>query len=249
MITFRLSLLICFAALFFSCKKEESVSQGSRLKMIRYKEGDSLGYRSFQYDGQQRVVGIIDSSNNGYKYTTYITYDAQGKLSKVIDGGTTYTFELDDKGRIIKKSATHQGQQGTIVTDTYYYDTNNRLIADSLHDYWTNNIWRIVSYSYDQSNNVVESTIIDNNSSSISTHRQCTYDNHSSPLENLGIMIYLLEPGYEIPYGKNNLISVKYDDGTTISYTYEYKLNGLPIKSSWQDNTDPMIVYVDYYYE
>jgi YD repeat-containing protein len=250
MITSRLSLLICFAVLFFSCKKEESGSQGSRLKMIRSQDGDSIGYVSFKYDNKDRLNILIDSNNNGNISTTNITYDAEGKLSKVTNNGTIYTFEYDDKGRITKRFVLYPGRQTSTVENAYSYDVNGRVIADSIFSYWSGNLFEILTYSYDQNNNVTESEVIDKGSGMLSRRYQYSYDNHSNPLNSVSILRYILNSGEEIlSLGKNNLVAIKDSDGNTISYTYEYNSTGLPQKSSWQDNTDPMIVRVDYYYE
>jgi YD repeat-containing protein len=248
--TSLLFVVITIASLtFFSCQKEPSNSEGDRLKMIRIKEKDSLFFRSFQYDDQNKLISILDSNNNGHKRNFIIKYDAQGKLSQVTEGGSIYTFTLDDKGRIIKKSLQLSGQQITNVENTYNYDVNGRVIADSLYSYWTKDVYSIVFYSYDQSSNVIEIKTVDKNSGAILGRAQCTYDNRPNPLDGKNVMTYLLSSGYEIPAGNNNLLKEIGDDGTIVNYSYEYYSNGLPKKCSFQDNSDPLITYIDFYYE
>ena len=63
---FRLSLILATSLLlFFSCKKDEDLpnAPGDRLKMIRYKEGDSISFRIFQYDVQNRITAVVDSGH------------------------------------------------------------------------------------------------------------------------------------------------------------------------------------------
>jgi YD repeat-containing protein len=248
--TFLLLVIVAFVSLtFFSCQKDNSSSQGDRLKTIRIKVGDSLFYRSFQYDGQNKLISILDSNNNGFKRNFIISYDAQGKLSQVSEGATIYTFEFDSKGRIIKKLVNLAGQQATDVANTYSYDINGKVVADSVYSYWTKNVYSIASYSYDQSGNVTESRTLDKSSGDVMAQVQCTYDNHPNPLGGKAVLIYLLSSGYELPAGKNNLLKETYQDGTTVNYSYEYYSNGLPKKSSFLDNSDPLITYIDYYYE
>jgi YD repeat-containing protein len=248
--TFLLFVVIIITSLcFFSCQKEQSNSEGNRLKAIRSKVGDSIFYRTFQYDDQSRLKSIVDSNNNGYKRSFIISYDAQGKLSQVTEGGNIYTFTFDDKGRIIKKSAKLSGQQASTIVNAYNYDANGRVIADSIYSYWTKDVYSIVSYSYDQSTNVTEVKTVDKSSGAILGQAQCRYDNHPNPLDGKSVMTYLLSSGYEISAGKNNLLKEIYEDGTIVNYTYEYSSNGLPKKCSFQDNSDPLITYVDYFYE
>ena len=76
---------------FFSCQKEDQPdAPGNRLKMISTKEGDSISFRSFQYDDQNRLITILDSNNNGYKWHRLISYDWQGKLETVTEEGETF---------------------------------------------------------------------------------------------------------------------------------------------------------------
>ena len=248
--TFLLPVVIAITSLsFFSCQKDQSGSQGSLLKMIRIREGDSIYYRSFQYDDQSRLISILDSNNNGYKSNFIISYDAQGKPSQVTAGGSISTFELDNKGRIIKKLVQPSGQQEATVENTFSYDSNGRLIADSVYSYWTKEVYSIISYSYDQAGNVIEIKTVDKNSGMVLVQKQCSYDNHSNPLDAKSVMTYLLNSGYDVPNGRNNLLKEVYQDGTIVNYIYEYNSNSLPRKCSVQDNSDPLMTYIDYFYE
>jgi len=250
MSTFRLPVIVAlFSLAFFSCKKDLSSSQGSRLKMIRVKENDSIFYRSFQYDAENRVIAIIDSNNNGDKQNFMISYDAQGKLSKVTEGQTTYTFDVDDKGRIIRKWATYAGQQTPKVEHAYSYDGNGKLAADSFYSYWSSDVYSTISYSYDQNNNVIETKTVDKSAGTTTSQEQCTYDNNTNPLYDKTVITYLLDYGYDIPAGKNNLVRETFQDRTIVDYAYEYYGNGLPKKCSFHDNNDPLVTYVDYFYE
>jgi hypothetical protein len=243
--------MFCFVSpLFFSCQKEESGSQGTRLKMMCSKEGDSVGYVYFKYDGQGRLNALIDSNNNGYVSKAYITYDADGRLSKVTNGGTAYTFEFDNKGLIAKKFVLYPGQQAASVEDVYSYDVNRRVVIDSLFSYWSGNLFETITYSYDQNNNITEIEVIDKAYGTLSRQCQYSYDNHPNPLNSIGVLSYILDSSEEIQLlGRNNLLTTKDRYGNIINYTYEYNRNGLPKKRSSQDSTDPQIVYVDYYYE
>lgn len=251
MTTIRLSLILCFISyLIFSCNKEQSGSQGTRLKMIRSQDGDSIGYVFFKYDGQGRLNTMIDSNNNGNISKTYITYDAEGKLSKVTSGGATYTFEYDNKGLITKRFVLYPGQQTASLEDVYTYDVNRRVVIDSIFSYWSGNLFETVSYSYDQNNNIMELEVIDKAYGTLSRQCKYSYDNHPNPLNSLSVLSYILDSSEEIPLlGRNNLLTLKDSYGNTLNYSYEYSSNALPKKRSLQDNSDPQVVYADYYYE
>lgn len=218
--------------------------------MIRFTEGDSVSYTSFLYDDQNRLVTIMDSNNNGYKTRFDMFYDNQGRMWKVSeDGAGFYTFDFDNKGFIIRKSFFHPGQQTSAIVNSYNYDANGRVITDSVYNYWTAAAYEIVTYYYDQQNNVTESKLIEKGSGTILVQQQCSYDNHPNPLNGKSVLNYFLDSGYDVPNGKNNLLKILYDDGTIVSYSYEYDNNGFPKKRIESINNDPLITYTDYYYE
>jgi len=251
MLTFRLFLVAGLIILAFSsCKKEgSSNSTGTVLKMIKRTERDSIFYRIFQYDNQQRLTSILDSNNNGNKRRFDIFYDSQGKLFKVTEDGNLFTFEFDDKGRIIKKIGLYSGQAQSSIQNTYKYDINGRVIADSMYSYWTQTVYSTISYSYDQNNNVTEAKFTKNSFGATLGQLHSTYDNHLNPLSETGSILYILSGGYELPTGKNNLVKAANDDGTIVNFIFEYYSNGLPKKSTEHISNDDLITYTEYYYE
>jgi YD repeat-containing protein len=210
-------------------------------------EGDSISYRFFQYDQEDRIISITDSNNNGNRRQLVMSYDAQGKLSQVTEGATIYKFEYDNKGRIAKKLHSYSGQQTSLVSNNYIYDLNGRVIADSSS--WSTG-FIVVTYSYDAAGNVTASKSAEMLSGiSWVYEQQCSYDDHPNPLAGNGIMIYLFDSQEGLPAGNNNLLKETFDNGTVVNYKYDYHDNGLPKKSSFYDNTDPLVTYVDYYYQ
>jgi hypothetical protein len=242
-----------FSIIFCSCQKEPSNPQAERLKMIRWKEGDSLSYASFQYDAQNRVIAILYSNNNGHQWDFAISYDGEGKISQVSQNYNAskldYTILVDSIGRIIKKSIKVAGQQLAYPSNTYNYDTNGKLIGDSIYSSWTGDIYHIVSFAYDQNANVVQKQTINAKSGAVEVQEKCVYDNHLNPLYSNRVAMYLLSNDEETPAGKNNLLKEVFGDGTFVDYSYEYYSNGLPKKCSFVDDTDPLVTYIDYYYE
>ena len=247
----RLSLILAaISLLFFSCEKEENLpdAPGDRLKMIRHKAGDSIWYRSFQYDVQNRLIGIVDSGHGGIRRRV-ISYDSQGNLLNVAVNGDIYTFDFDNDRRVIRKRSTLPGQSSSTVRNSYAYDMEGKVTSDSLHNYWTPEVWGIVSFTYDGNNNVIGSKLSSNGGAQII--KQSTFDNQPNPLYGKSVIIYLLtgDYGYEIPEGKNNPLKERFEDGTELSYHYEYYSNGFPKRYSLHDSSDPLVFYVDYYYE
>ena len=121
---FRLSLILAASLLlFFSCKKEKDLpdAPGDRLKMIRYKEGDSISFRSFQYDVQNRLTAVVDSGHGGI-YRRDISYDIPGNLLRIDINGDIITFDFNNEGRVIRKKSIVPGQQSPTVRNTYVYD-------------------------------------------------------------------------------------------------------------------------------
>jgi len=249
---FRLSIILAaIPLLFFFCNKDDDLpdAPGDRLKMIRYKEGDSIWFRSFHYDAQNRLTAVVDSGHGGV-YRRNISYDAQGNPMSAAINGDIYTFELNNEGRVIRTKSTVSGQQSPTVRNSYGYDTEGKVISDSIHSYWSPDVWGVVSFLYDGNSNVIESKLI---SAILSTQviKQCTFDKQRNPLYNQGVIIYLLFGGYGygIPQGKNNVLKEIFEDGTELSYDYEYHSNGLPRRHLIHDSSDPLVSYVDYYYE
>jgi hypothetical protein len=160
-----------------------------------------------------------------------------------------YTFVFDSGDRIIKKLYKGLGQL-IDVTNTYTYDTSGNMVADSVFDnYWAKTVYWIASYTYDQNRNVIESNVVDTGSGTLLVQGQCTYDNDLNPLGDKTVMNYFLDSGYEFPAGKNNLLKEIFEGRTIVNYIYEYNSNGLPKKCSFVANNDPLVTYMDYYYE
>jgi hypothetical protein len=246
-----LSISAASILLFFSCKKDEDlpVAPGDRLKMIRYQQGDTIWFRSFQYDVQNKLTAMVDSGHGGI-YRRNISYGAQGNLLSAAINGDLYTFELNSEGRVIRTKSTVQGQQSPTVRNSYGYDSEGKIISDSIHGYWSTDVWGVVSFLYDGNNNVIESKLT-SATPSVQVVKQCTYDKQRNPLYSHRFTIYVLEAGYGygLPQGKNNILKERFEDGSEVSYQYEYYSNGLPRRYSLHDSSDPLVSYVDYYYE
>ena len=248
---FRLSLISTASLLlFFSCQKEDLPdAPGDRLKMIRYKEGDSISFRTFQYDVQNRLTAVVDSGHGGV-YRRIVSYDTQGNLLSIAVNGDIYTFDLNSEGKVIRTWSTVPGQQSATVRNSYGYDMEGKLISDSIHSYWSPDVWGVVSFLYDVNNNVIESKLI-SATPNTQVAKKCTYDKQRNPLYNQSVIIYLLFGGYGygLPQGKNNVLKERFDNGSEASYHYEYFSNDLPRQCSIHDSSDPLVSYVDYYYE
>lgn len=225
-----------FLYAFNACKKENLPdAQGIRLKMTVSKTGDSIFYRSFIYDNLDRVISVYDSSNGWHRHRMFIDYDEHGRLWKVnessnsnFDGSfaeISFSFSYDDKGRVIKKFGV--SPTGSSIRNTYSYDSKNRLIADSIYNYWSDDIFRYITYSYDQNDNVIESKEIEMSSGLIQDRSQILYDQKPNPLNKQRLLFYFLTTdGFSL--SSNNQILISYNGNTPSTFNYEYYANGLP---------------------
>jgi len=219
-------------------------------------QGDSLEYRSFNYDDKNRLIAILDSGNNGIESKIFITYNIYGNVStlthanNIAAGGPfidyTITVEYDDKGRPIRIRSTGFGQVD-FISNTYTYDSLTRVVIDSTYNNLTKQVEYIFLYSYDENTRLRESKGMYYPSGLLLFQRAYEYDDHPNPMW-FGVPSYLLGGDYCAEFGKNNLIKLT-DRNGVVNYTYEYDGNGLPTKCSVRSNSGPLTTYIDYYYE
>jgi hypothetical protein len=246
---FILVLLFHFSA----CEKEAKLTSGNlQIKMTTQKAKDSISYTHFIYDNQNRLSVILDSNNNGHKRRRELQYDATGRLTKaaeVVDGGSgvSCSFTHDNNGRIIQKLGT-----GNSIKNTYTYDDKGRLIADTAYSNWPGSIYEYFTYKYDNSNNIVEKKNYRKAAGAFQIEQmvQMQYDTKQNPYFPLAYSLYFVtnENNAEYCLSGNNCTSKSYPSGTILSYTYQYSSNNLPVSFAERDNTDPMVIYRNFFY-
>lgn len=228
-------------------KNDLPTANGNQLQKAINSWGDSISYTIFNYDQQDRLIEIIDSSNNNRNYNPKIAtlgYDSHGKLAnylfKVAMGTpVSASFVYDGNGRVIKKITDQAGVPK--FTNIYAYDTKGRLIADTLMDH---DLIRGYSlFQYDKNDNVIEWHSIISKSSTFTIEHHFTYyfayDNKPNSYSSIGKNIYFVRGGRPELLSKNNLLQIKWS-GAQIDYTYEYYNSGLP-KNICSTHPDPRV--------
>lgn len=252
----RALLLLLVSCTLFACSKEDlPAAEGTRLQMIASKWYDTLGYRIFNYDNQNKLTAVIDSNNNGNKSRFTLDYDANGRLLKITFSynpgsffESTSSFEYDNLDRIVKSFNSSISNPAGNTSNIYSYDAKGRLVRDSFFDYRTNGIVSYTTYTYDGNDNVVASKQILKSGSLLrdTTQIQYSYDNKLNPLFSQPFLYFVLG---DVCLNKNNLVQIKYKDGGVLNYNYDYHINGLPKQASVKYNSDPSTTYLNFYYE
>lgn len=99
--------------LFCSCKdditpqhKEEPDQEVNGVPMVSRLvfENDWETYYGFEYDSQGRMERITCGEGAGSENTFAQVYYEGRQVTKIMEGGTILTYELDDEGRVVKAS-------------------------------------------------------------------------------------------------------------------------------------------------
>ncbi|HEV7331504.1 MAG TPA: hypothetical protein VGN63_10740 [Flavisolibacter sp.] len=136
---------------------------------------------------------------------------------------------------------------------TYAYDSEGRLIADTLHSVWTKEIFEYTTYTYDQNDNVAEVQVFRNNTGTYHVERtyQVQYDNKHNPYKPFGIVLYYLfsdANGKEHLLSKNNCLRKIFPNGDIVSFSYTYE-GDLPKSVTIADSSDPgLTFYREFHY-
>ena len=250
--SFTLSLLWMFS----SCQKEATPgSTNQYLRKTTSRSGDSLNHTTYTYDNQNRLVSISSSFNQGQgeQYRIDITYDAQGRMASASQNRNGIdSFRYDNQNRIVQKL--HITPSSTTYTgrSTYSYDTKGRLLADTLHSYWTNEIFEYTIYTYDQNDNIIEVKVFRNNAGTFYVEKtmQLQFDNKTNPYYSLGpVQYFIFSDGNGLEYllSRNNCIKKTFPNGDVISYNYVYA-GDLPKSVVTTDSSDPGWTSSDEFY-
>jgi YD repeat-containing protein len=250
----RKLLLPLMVVLLFSCVKQQDAKVASGpLKSIRIQWRDTLMYRMFEYDSQDRLTRIIDSNDNQYVVKRSIIYNSANQMVKVTSTDQLYVHEMvfayNNNGQIIKKDQHYiTPSNGSASTMTYGYDSQGRLIADSVSD----GIYlrRATNFTYGQNNNIPswQYSSWNYSTNSIQTHSgyNLTYGTQDNPFKTLGSILYFI-------YGEwrslsNNNIMNEYYGPENVVYNYQYNQAGLPLKMTINYTHSPDSFIYDFFY-
>ena len=251
MLKFRIILITTiFLFVLNACKKNETTSNENPqlLQRIIYSEGDSIFYTFLTYDENKRLISIADSDRNGHTANTSIEYNLHNQIVKMKKlyrddpGGiikeTTYSLIYNTNNQVIKKLWLSDPNIPNKTVNTYSYDSKGRLIADTVYNHLSEDVYSYTALTYDGDDNNIQWQSFTNSPSGFQSPGVITasYNTNLVPYHNLGLPTYFIRGNNfyfnsgENFLSRNNYIQVKYYDGTKIDYSYQYYSNGLPQK-------------------
>lgn len=247
MLSIRL-LLTPFAVivLLYSCSKEHlPQASGERLYRIVNSDGDSTLYLNFNYDAEGKLTLIEDSNSQTHLGRIFLYYNEDNKMVKRVWmryygslnnllGQGIDSFIYDNNDRITKTIliSTPNNTPTYKTINSFSYDEQGRLIADTTHSYWNNDITALTKFTYDAGGDVVQSENVSYTSGAVqnSTITKFTYNTTENPYKDLGMAAYLFLYDKEMMLSKHVPLQASFQDNSTNSYSYEYYSNGLPKK-------------------
>lgn len=230
-----------------SCSKENIIPSGNEklTKIETYNPSNqTTSIAEYKYDNNSNLIEIYASGGNASNEKQSLLYDASGKiisntLTNNVSGNVyKFDFQSDPNGRIIKATGTSFLPNLIIDDHIYTYDTQGRLIIDSVFTQ-SGSIHSYVKFEYDNNSNVVAYKQYVNNGSAIILVNSMTfeYDTQRSPYFKLGQILYTSLGGSGVSYfylSKNNPIRATLN-GTIITpggnFLYQYYPN-LLLKTS-----------------
>lgn len=253
---------ILFSLLLIGCQKEITTQDTSAPKLLSVlmKSGDSSTRINLNYDNQNRLSGYSLTIGQRIYKKSDLLYDTQGRLtgySDTMSNGlrTTYSFSYDQNGRILQKMATYSNYSGSALPfrKTYAYDVQGRLIADTIFSYWSNDIAEYKTYKYDQNDNIIEKTLFNKITGSLQPEStvKMTYDSKVNPFHSIGMVWHYLTSDFFVDgfnFSRNNVVTEDYQNGSIVSYTYQYNNLNLPTKYVSIENTDPVEIIREFSY-
>lgn len=231
-----------------SCQKNNdnpSINCGTRLRMVSKleKERHTTYFNSFYYNTAGNLETFIDSmwfrTDNGF-YTgvawpiNRVEYDLQGRISRIIEreplavDGIYQLWFYNAENLVVKNIIVSELDKDTFK-HIYNYDSQKRLIIDSVFDNKKKSLINYTTFFYDANDNAVEWHHYTNASGTLQNDlkAQALYDDHPNPFRTIAI--------YTVPYwndnsglSRNNLVKLTISNGTVTQNQYKYCDNGLP---------------------
>ncbi len=246
-----------------SCAKENIIPSGNEklTKIETYNPANqNTSIAEYKYDNKGNLVEIYASGGNASNEKQSLLYDSSGKiisntLTNNVSGNVyKFDFQSDPNGRIIKATGTSFLPNLIIDNHIYTYDTQGRLIIDSVFTQ-SGSIYSYVNFEYDNNDNIIAYQQFVNNGVSIVKVNSMSfqYDTKRSPYFKVGQRLYTSLGGSGVSYfylSKNNPVSATLN-GTIITpggnFIYQYYSNSL-LKTSTV-NVTKAIKFTFYYTE
>jgi len=245
-----------------SCTKENIMPSGNE-KLTKIEIFDPSGQNNsiaeYKYDNNGNLIEINFAGGNASGKQSLL-YDASGKiisntLTNSVSGNIyKFDFQVDLNGRIIKAIGTSFLPNLIMDNHSYTYDTQGRLIIDSVFTQ-AGSVHSYVNFEYDNNNNVIAYRQYVNDGTAIILVSNMTfhYDTKRSPYFKVGQVLYTSLGGSGVSYfylSKNNPVSAILN-GTIITpggnFVYQYYPNSL-LKTS-ELNVPNTIKFTFYYTE
>lgn len=236
----KLIIIFALALIIFGC--EDEITQPGELSNKnllhrQYPVATKNSYIEYFYDSSFKVVKrenfgdgkleakieyFYNDKNNIIKETTYHTYF----------GGPEYSYflhEYDQKNFIVKTLAYLFMGTDTYdfrSTTTYEYDTNNRIVVESIYN-TEGTKTKYLELFYDSVGNVIETNFYQGGK--LSFNDKYKYDNKNNPLQFLtkGVDVYNLSPNNIVEHSQINYMMIGADYAR--KYSYEYNGSNFPI--------------------
>lgn len=197
-------------------------------RTVNYDGAESTYTDTYTYNGNKLVMRVA-----GYYYNTYIRYTYTGDLiTKVTEGDMMYAwlehqYEYDSNDRLIKETLV--SQTASIENDlrVYSYNDDNSVIRQSYHNTVANpaDLYETVKLYFDDANRFIKLETFDGTNWSLKN--QITYNNNNSPFRNI--------TGYSKLYmlvANTNLCETYKTYTNTSSYQYTVNNLGYPIQAT-----------------
>lgn len=241
--TAKLLLLVATSALLFSCKKDYVLpKEQDRLVQIQINApaNQVTTYVDYKYDSKGLLTEIASSASGVVADKQTLVYDASGKiksntLSNNVAGDIyRYDFEVDANGRINKAICTAILPTLQVDDHTYTYDTNGRLVKDSVFTK-AGVLSSYVDFTYDNNDNVIayQQYVLNGTPTPASNKMTFEYDNNKSPYSKIGQLLYTSLGGSGIAHfylSKNNTIRESLNNAVITpggKFIYQYYSNSL----------------------
>ena len=238
-ILFTIGLLITL----ISCTKEDILTSGNeKLTKIEIFDpsGQNTSIAEYKYDNNGNLIEISTTNGNAAGGKQSLLYDASGKiisntLTNSVSGNIyKFDFQVNLDGRIIKAIGTSFLPNLIMDNHTYTYDTQGRLIIDSVFTQ-AGSVHSYVNFEYDNNSNVIAYKQYVNDGTAIILVSNMTfhYDTKRSPYFKVGQVLYTSLGGSGVSYfylSKNNPMNATLN-GTVITpggnFVYQYYPNSL----------------------
>lgn len=241
-----------------SCKKSANTLNNSAGGSVLYKTlrfdqfGDTL--TTVYYLNRQGLdsanISTTSSPGGPSQMSKFLfEYDVQGKMVKmteVSDGGTVravYTFDRDDKGRMIHTKVSPAGARYTF---SYAYNDKDQVIADTMYNTLDGRLISYRAYGYDAKGNQAQEEVFNAADHPLASVGKFTwtFDDKINPFSYQGFHEMLLASGATQLLGPNNVLA-QYA-GSEVANTpavYKYYDEGLPKLSGDKDGFNTKYFY------